>query len=288
MGNQLCNAYGLDTISAGVSIAWAMECFERGLLTTEDTDGLDLRFGNAEAMVTLVEKISRREGFGDVLANGSLAAARRIGRGTERYAMQVKGQEVPMHEPRIKFALDLGYAISPTGADHVHNIHDTGYKTEEDIEDMRSVGILDPLPADVLGPEKVRLAMYVINWQVLHNSMGVCMFMPYKLVHVRDMVQGITGWNSSIMELMKVGERGLAMARVFNYREGFDAEDDEPPWRFSTAFESGPAAGVKVPAEDIADAIDLYYGMMGWDRETGAPSKARLHELGIGWVGEWV
>ncbi|NLF02794.1 MAG: aldehyde ferredoxin oxidoreductase family protein [Anaerolineales bacterium] len=285
-GNQLCNAFGLDTISAGVTIAWAMECFERGLLTTKDTDGLDLRFGNADAMVTLVERIARREGFGNLLAEGSLRAARQIGRGTERYAMQVKGQEVPMHEPRIKFGLDLGYAISPTGADHVHNIHDTGFENAADLDDVRSIGILDPLPAKSLGPEKVRLAAYWINRQMLHNSMGMCMFLPYRLWHLCDMVQGITGWNSSAFELLKVGERALAMARAFNAREGFDSEDDEPPWRFSTAFESGPAAGVKVPAEEVAEAIELYYGMMGWDRDSGAPTRARLYELGIGWVAD--
>ena len=286
-GNQLCNAYGMDTISAGVTIAWAMECFERGLLTKEDTGGLDLHFGNAEAMVTLLEQIARREGFGDLLAEGSLRAAQKIGRGTEKYAMQVKGQEVPMHEPRIKFALDLGYATSPTGADHMHNIHDTSYESEgKAIQDMRSLGVLDPLPADTLGIEKVRLAKYHIDWQVFWNCMGLCMFMPYSKEQMRDIVRGVTGWNSSVFELMKVGERALAMARAFNYREGFTAKDDVAPWRFSTPFESGPAKGVAVPAEDIQEAIELYYEMNGWDKETGAPTAGKLRELGISWVAD--
>ncbi|HEY64428.1 MAG TPA: aldehyde ferredoxin oxidoreductase family protein [Caldilineae bacterium] len=286
-GNQLCNAYGMDTISAGVTIAWAMECFERGLLTKEDTGGLDLHFGNAEAMITLLEQIAHREGFGDLLAEGSLRAAQKIGRGTEKYAMHVKGQEVPMHEPRIKFALDLGYATSPTGADHMHNIHDTSYESEgKAIQDMRSLGILDPLPADTLGIEKVRLAKYHIDWQVFWNCMGLCMFMPYSKEQMRDIVRGVTGWNSSIFELMKVGERALAMARAFNYREGFTAKDDVAPWRFSTPFESGPAKGVAVPAKDIQKAIELYYEMNGWDKETGAPTAGKLHELGLSWVAD--
>lgn len=285
--NQLCNAYGLDTISTGTTIAWAMECFERGLLTTEDTGGLELNFGNTEAMVTLVEQIAHREGFGDLLAEGCLRAAQKIGRGTERYAMQVKGQEAPMHEPRIKFALNLGYATSPTGADHMHNIHDTEYESEGgSVQDMRRLGILGPIPPDYLGPEKVRLAKYHIDWQVFWNCLGLCMFMPYRKDRMRDIVQGVTGWNSSIFELMKVGERALAMARAFNYREGFTAKDDVAHWRFSTPFESGPAKGVEVPAKDMTTALDLYYEMCGWDKETGAPIRGKLVELGIGWVAD--
>lgn len=286
-GNQICNAYGLDTISTGVTIAWAMECFERGLLSSEDTGGLELTFGNAEAMTTLVEQIARREGFGDLLAEGSLRAAREIGRGTEKYVMHAKGQEVPMHEPRVKFALDLGYATLPTGADHNHNIHDVAYAMEgAAMDDIRSLGVLEPLPPDVLGPEKVRLAKYHIDWRIFWNCLGLCDFMPYSRVQMRDLVQGVTGWNTSLFELEKAGERALAMARVFNYREGLTAADDVPPWRFSTPLEGGPAKGVRIPEEELAEALDLYYEMNGWDPETGAPRSAKLHELGISWVAE--
>jgi aldehyde:ferredoxin oxidoreductase len=280
--NQLCNAYGVDTISAGMTIAWAMECFERGLLTAEDTGGLELRFGNAEAMTTLVEQIAKREGFGDLLAEGSLRAARRIGRGTERYVMQVKGQEFPMHEPRIKFALNLGYATSPTGADHMHNIHDTSYT--QSVERVEPLGVLEPLPADSLAPEKVRLAKYVIDWQTFWNCVGLCMFMPYSKLQTLDLVEGVTGWQSSLFELLKVGERALALARLFNYREGFTAEDDLAHWRFATPFESGPTEGVRIPEEEMQEALHLYYEMRGYDPETGAPTAAKLQELGVGWA----
>ncbi len=285
--NQLCNAYGLDTISTGVVIAWAMECFERGLLTREDTAGLSLRFGDAEAMVTLVERIARREGFGHLLAEGSLRAARAIGRGTERYAMQAKGQEFPMHEPRIKFGLGLGYATSPTGADHMHNIHDTSYAREGGaIEGMRAFGILRPIPADDLGPRKVRLVKYHIDWEVFINCVGLCAFMPYSREQVRDLVRAVTGWNSTCFELMKVGERAMAMARVFNYRHGLRARDDVLPERISTAFPSGPIQGVCIPEEVMREAIALYHGMNGWDGVTGAPTRSKLYELGLGWVAE--
>ncbi len=286
-GNQLCNAYGLDTISTGVSIAWAMECFERGLLTPQDTDGLELRFGNAEAMLALVERIAHRQGLGDLLAEGSLRAARAIGRGTERYAVQVKGQELPMHEPRLKFGLGLGYTTSPTGADHMHNIHDTSYAGEgSSIADMRSLGILDPIAADDLGPEKVRLVKYGVDWQVMGNCLGLCAFMPYTMQQVCDLVRAVTGWNSSIFELMKTGERALAMARAYNYREGLRPSDDAAHWRFATPFESGPTEGVRVPEQTMRQAIDWYYGMNSWDLETGVSTEGKLHELGLGWLVE--
>lgn len=283
---------GFQEHGTGVTIAWAMECFQRGLLTEEDTGGLELRFENASAVVTLIEQIAHRQGFGDLLAEGCLRASQRIGQGAGKYAMQVKGQEIPMHEPRAKFALSLGYATSPTGADHMHNIHDTDYVSEAGIQNIQSLGILEPLPVDDLGPEKVRLTKYHIDWQVFYNCLGMCMFMPYSREQIRDIVQGVTGWNSSIFELIKVGERALAMARAFNYREGFTPQDDAAHWRFSVPFGSDPHQGANVTStaaissEDVVQATILYYGMCGWDEETGAPTTSKLHELGVGWVAD--
>ncbi|GAI27241.1 unnamed protein product, partial [marine sediment metagenome] len=126
-GNELVNAYGLDSISCGVAIAFAMECFEKGLLASKDTGGIDLRFGNESAMLQMIEQIALRQGFGDILAEGVARAAKRIGPAAEEFAMHIKGQELPMHEPRLKQGMGVGYSISPTGADHCHNIHDTAY-----------------------------------------------------------------------------------------------------------------------------------------------------------------
>jgi len=285
--NQQCNAYGLDTISAGVTIAWAMECFERGLLTTEDTGGLELKFGNIQAAIELVEQMAQRTGFGAILAEGSLRAARKVGRGTEKYAMQIKGQEIPMHEPRLKVALDIGYATSPTGADHCHNVHDTFYSTEgNNALDMRSVGILHPPVASVLDAEKVRLAVVATNKRLFCNSLGLCHFMAYHYQHLADLVNGVTGWNCSVHELMLVAERSMAMARAVNYREGMTAKDDVNHWRFMTPFTSGPVAATIIPAEEKKKAMDLYYDYRGWDKESGAPTKSRLHELGLHWLAE--
>ncbi len=153
--NEICGRYSLDTISTGVSIAFAMECYENGLLADEDIDGLKLSFGNAEAMVGLVEMIGQRKGFGDVLAEGVRRAAERIGKGSEKLAVHVKGQEVPMHEPRLKRSLGLEYAISPTGADHNHNLHDMGLATGgRTLDRFSALGILEPIPLESLGPKR--------------------------------------------------------------------------------------------------------------------------------------
>jgi len=189
-----------------------------------------------------------------------------------------------MHEPRIKFGLGIGYATSPTGADHVHNIHDTAY--DEETGHMRALGILEPLPYNDLSPAKVRLTKYHIDWSVFYNCVGVCLFLPYDLHQMRDIVNGCTGWDTSIWELMKVGERAFNMATAFNIREGFTVANNVHLPRWAMPFASGPKKGVAVHNEDMREALRLYYAMRGWDEETAIPTAAKLHELGIGWVAE--
>ncbi|MGI5838222.1 MAG: aldehyde ferredoxin oxidoreductase family protein [bacterium] len=279
--NELCNANSLDTISTGVTIAFAMECFERGILTEKETDGLELRFGNAAAMLELVEKIANREGFGNILAEGTKRAAAKIGRGAEKYAIQVKGQEVPMHEPRLKHGLGLGYAVSPTGADHCHNMHDTAFA--KSVEAMKPFGILDPLPADDLSLDKARLFTYKSNMAHFNNVAVLCNFVPWRLSQLVEIVRAVTGWDTSLWELAKAGERAATLARVFNLREGFSTEDDNLTERFLEPFADGPLAGVAVDREKVAAAREAYYSLMGWDT-AGMPTKAKLHELGVGWA----
>ena len=286
-GNQLCQAYGLDTIGTGNSIAFAMECFERGILSKKDTGGIELKFGNAEAMMTMVGMIAKREGLGDVLAEGTKRAAEKIGHGAINYAMQIKGQEIPMHEPRGKVALGIGYAISPTGADHVHNMHDTAFTAEgRSMEELRELGIQETLPRLELSPAKVRMFQAVSNWIHFKNCAHVCAFIPFDHSQIRDIVNGATGWNTSVFELMKVGERALALARVFNAREGYTAEDDIIPERFYEAFTSGPLKDKKIGRETMRQAIQTYYRMAGWDPERAVPTVEKLQELDLGWVVE--
>ena len=285
-GNELCNAYGLDTISCGATIAFAMECFENGLLTTEDTGGLDLRFGNTAAMLEMIEQIARRQGLGAMLAEGAARAAKKIGRGAEKYAMHVKGQELPMHEPRLKQGMGVGYSISPTGADHCHNIHDTVYISMTGLmTDIQALGILEPLPADDLSGNKVRLLAYYANWMHFLNSAVACYFVMslgrVGFERISRLVNAATGWNTSVFEILKVGERAANLARVFNMREGFTSKDDDMPERFFTPHGSGPLP-VALDREAFEKAKQMYYDMMDWPE--GSPSPGKLAELGVAWA----
>ncbi len=288
VANQICNAQGLDTISVGVTIAFAMECFENGLLTTEDTGGIQLNFGNTEAMMKMVQMIADKEGLGAILAEGTKRAAEKIGHGSAQYAMQVKGQELPMHEPRGKVGMGIGYALSPTGGDHMHNIHDVLFTTEgQGLMDIANEwGIINPVPALELGPMKVRLFRYWVNWRHFQNSAIICMFPPFRPHHIMKLINSVTGWNMSVFELMKVGERALALARAFNAREGYTAKDDVMPDRLYKAFTSGPLKDKPIDKEAMHQALQTYYRMAGWDTEQAVPTAAKLQELDIAWVAE--
>ena len=226
--NELCNKLGLDTISTGATISWAVECFERGLLTREDTGGIDFQWNDPENNYCMIEMIAARQGFGDLLAEGSRAAARRIGRGSERYAIQVKGQELPNHEPRGKWGVGLGYAVSPTGGDHLQAAHDPWfikpgkYATEYDwvdLEDLAPIGLFDPVPAEDLSGAKVRLFVYLQYIWALHDVLDWCIFTAVpefralSLNQLTEIVACSTGWRTSLFEVLKVGERSVTMAR---------------------------------------------------------------------------
>jgi aldehyde:ferredoxin oxidoreductase len=288
--NQLCNQYGMDTISCGATIAWAMDCFEKGILTTEDTGGIELRFGNADAMVKLTKMIAQREGLGDLLAEGSARAAVQIGNGAEDLVVTVKKQELPAHMPQVKRSLALIYAVNPFGADHQSSEHDGSYRDYPDR--MAEMDLMDPQHPRVLNSEKVRYALYT---QVLYScldSINLCQFVygpswqlygPSQMV---DTAQAITGWNVSLWELMKVGERRLNLMRAFNAREGLGRDDDRLPKKLSQALVGGKSDGFLVTEEEVETAKDTYYAMAGWDVSTGAPTRAKLEELGLAWVAE--
>ena len=282
-GNELCNVNGLDTISTGVTIAFAMECFEHGILTKKDTSGLELKFGNAEAVLQLIEIIARKEGVGKVLANGSARAAQAIGKGAEEFAMHVKRQEIPMHDPRWKQGTGLGYALSTTGADHNHNIHDDQFHRII-ANELNSLGIFEPLPLNDLSSAKVRLLYYGTTWQYMLDCLVTCLFIDFSVQQLVDLVRATTGWPTTAFELMKIGERCLHMTRAFNIREGMSKEEDKLPERFFTPFPSGRYEGFKIEKEAFEKAKDIYYDMVGWDKESGAPTLGKLQELDIEWV----
>ena len=288
-GNELCNMYGMDTISTGTTIAFAMECFEEGIIDKNDTDGIELKFGNADAMLEMIEKIKNLDGIGAILSRGVRYASQKFGPESEKFAMHVKGEECPMHEPRGKVGVGLQYAISPTGADHMEVPHDPVFQFEGFfLDSVKPLGLLETIEPLDLSPKKVRFFSYTQKIWSLYNSICVCMFIgvplgALSLKNIVDLTNAVTGWNTSLFELIKVAERANTMARCFNIREGFTSNDDKLPNRFYNAFTSGPLKDKAIDREEFESAIKDYYGMEGWDRE-GVPTKAKLEELGLEWI----
>jgi aldehyde:ferredoxin oxidoreductase len=289
--SQWVNRYVLDGISTGVAIAFAMECFEAGILTLEDTDGIELTWGNSDAMIAMIHKIARREGLGDILADGVKRASAKIGRGSERFALHVKGQELPMHEPRGKRSLALAYSVSPTGADHMESIHDPAFEGLGTLDNgLSEVGLLEPIDRLDLGAQKVRAFFYAQAIWNLYNSVGMCDFvgMPIgalKVSQLGNFINAATGWDTTLWELVKVGERANTMARIFNIREGFSMKDDMLPTRMFEPLQNGHLEGVAIDRDEFNEALRLYYQMAGWG-DDGVPTPAKLAELGLTWAME--
>ncbi|MFC1992330.1 aldehyde ferredoxin oxidoreductase family protein [Chloroflexota bacterium] len=284
-GHEVCGAYSLDTISVGCAISFAMECFENGILTTKDTDGIELRFGNADAMLRLIDLIARRQGIGDLLAEGVARAAKKIGKGSEAFAMEVKGLEAGMHEPRYKAGLGLGFAINPMGADHATNLHDDLFMAETgDLESMKPMGIFEPIPPQEISPRKVSLFRYFHQKRIIFDSLVMCLFFPYTYEQLAGILSAVTGWNTGPVELLKMAERTLNLARIFNLREGFTAADDRLPERFFQPKTDGALSSSAIDPEQFEWAKHHYYAQMGWDRETGIPTADTLGELDIDWA----
>jgi aldehyde:ferredoxin oxidoreductase len=280
--NELANAYGLDAISAGMTIAFVMECFENGLLTADDTGGLAYRWGDADLLVRSVELIARRQGFGDLMAEGVARMSARFGPETEFFNITVKGQELPMHEPRLKVGMGVGYAVAPVGADHMMNLHDTVYVREGD--SLRRVNTaasppVEPVPAHVLNEDKLQIMRHELNFQHFQDCALNCHFYPYDYEQLAEVLSGVTGEEYGIPDVLAVGARAQTLARMFNLREGLTAADDRLPKRVMTAFESGPLEGIEITEEDFVWARRRFYELMGWDPHTGEPTGACLREL---------
>jgi aldehyde:ferredoxin oxidoreductase len=283
-GNELCNAYSLDTISTGISIAFAMECYEKGVFSFDDTQGLDLNFGNAGAMLEMIQRIARRKGIGDLLADGTARAAEKIGHGAKAFAMHVKGLELPMHEPRLSKALGLGYMVNPQGADHVDSLIDIFFSSQGEepsvtVSDMIPLGF-GPVPLKDIGPRKVALFKTFQCKKILSDALALCALLPYSLAQMTDLTASVTGYDTSVAEQIRVAERILTMLRVFNIREGFTAVNDTLPERFFEPTLGGPLSDVSLNFEEMEKAKRYYYSLMGWD-ESGIPTPEKLEELGI-------
>lgn len=297
LASQMCNEYGVDTISAGATIAFAMDCFEHGLVSKEDTGGLELRFGNADAMVQLLQQtLDRSTRLGDMLAEGSARAAEKIGGGAQDLVLAVKKMELPAHMPQAKRSLGLIYAVNPFGADHQSSEHDPTYEegstSDLYLQRLSEIGLYDPQPPRSLNAEKVRFALKSEHFYSALDSFGLCQFVfgpTWQLYGPNEMVELIhaaTGWNYSLYELMQVGEMRLNMLRAFNAREGIDRRHDTLPKKLFKELKGGATDGVKLSEPEIEKAKATYYQMSGWEAETGTPARSKLEELGLGWMAD--
>lgn len=277
-GDRLCDEYGIDTISAGVSIAWAMELYEKGILTKKDTDGLDLKFGNHAAMIEMLRKISYQEGLGALLGQGTKKAAEKIGKGSGDFAMQVKGLEMPAYDIRGAKAHGLNYATAYTGADH-----NRGYAFQE-IFDI-------PIPEKVdrnATKGKGKLTKWnQDNRAVTCDCAPMCAFLLDMAVpavacqNTADLVNAVAGTGFTPVDIEKIGERLNNVARLFNIREGFTRKDDSFPKRVMTEpIKEGASKGQLISQADLDKMLDEYYAERGWDKG-GTPTTVKLKELGI-------
>jgi aldehyde:ferredoxin oxidoreductase len=296
--NQLCNEYGVDTIAAGATIAFAMECFENGVITPEQTNGLELRFGDADAMLKALERMLTGEGdFGRTLGMGSERAAKAWGNGAEEFLITVKGAEAPAHMPQAKRSLGLIYAVNPFGADHQSSEHDPYYEegvAELNLNRLKMIGLGTPQPGYSLTEEKVRFAYLTEVFYSMLDSLEVCQFVYgpawtlYGPAETVEMVRAVTGWDVTVEELMAVGERRLNLFRTFNAREGLNRNADKLPKKFFKALKgTGPTAGVALTHEEIESALDHYYKFAGWTSD-GIPTRATLEKHDIEWAAEYL
>ena len=285
------NKYGMDTISAGATIAWAMEAKAKGLL---DDKGLGLAFGDGQSVLRAIEAIALRRGVGDLLAEGSLRAAKTLGPAAVDLTVTVKGQELPAHMPQHKRSLGLIYAVNAFGADHQSSEHDSMLKTKPGSLHRRrlaELGEFGDLDLRDLSDDKVRFAFTTQCFYSALDTLGLCQFVwgpswqLYGPAETVELVRSGTGWDATMKELLEVGERRINLMRAFNAREGIGKEADTLPKKlFQPLGGKGPTAGVALTTEEFERARETYYRLAGCDPATGYPTAAKLADLGLDWV----
>lgn len=298
LANQMCNEYAVDSIAAGATIAFAMECFENGVISKALTGGLELKYGNADAMIKALTMMLNGEGdFGRTLGMGSERAAKIWGNGADEFLITVKGAEAPAHMPQAKRSLGLIYAVNPFGADHQSSEHDPYY--EEGVADLnlnrlKLLGLGTPQPGYSLTEEKVRFAYKTEVFYSMLDSVELCQFVfgpawtLYGPAETVEMINSVTGWGVTVEELMAVGERRLNLFRTFNAREGLNRNADKLPKKFFKALKgTGPTAGIALTHEEIESALDNYYKFAGWTSD-GIPTRETLKKHDIEWAAEYL
>jgi aldehyde:ferredoxin oxidoreductase len=267
---DLCDRYGMDTISTGNTIGLAMQLFDQGVISEKETDGLILKWGDEETVAKLIRMTARREGFGDLLAQGS----RRLGKyfGAEEEAVQVNGLEVAYHDPRAVSGMALAYATSPRGA--CHNQSDYFFVEWGQVEEAIGLQVYERQA----GAEKSANVAIHQNWRTVFNSLVMCIFANVPPQTQVDLLNAACGYNLTIADMLKIGERGWTIKRAINNRLGLTRANDKLPKSLLEPLPNGGAAGYIIP---FAEMLETYYEARGWDRFTGRPSKEKLRELGL-------
>ncbi|MBT3225535.1 MAG: aldehyde ferredoxin oxidoreductase family protein [Deltaproteobacteria bacterium] len=285
--NEMCNQFGLDTITTGAIASYIMESMEKGAIGPEQNQGKKVQFGSPEDLFDLIRQIVNREGIGDIIADGFVNAISVFGKDTEPFAIHAKGQGLPAHMAQVKPSQALMYAACPIGGDHMSAEHD--FFLNENDDDCRGLGIFGSGDASSTNLAKARMTAYSQHYYSLLDTLTLCMFVwgPGSLFTYRDLedlLYHTTGWKCTFWELMKVGERKTNMLKQINAKRGFSKADDVLPERLYQPLPDGPAKGKCVDRDLFPEMLDHYYNLMGWDKETGNPSTSKLVELGLDWA----
>jgi len=284
--SYLCNEFGIDTISTGALIAFAMECYEHNLLSPAEVEQLDLSWGNAQILPVLTEKIARRDGIGNLLAEGVVRAAEKIGHNAREFAIHAKGLEGPAHDPRSGKLLAVTYGTGNRGMCHIHPLEGMAYDSGKMTWGMLSHGVPDPNQLhrwDEIGKGKITKILQ--DGLVMPDVLGVCKFFMYAgltLGNYAKILSALTGWKIEDKDLLQIGERVNNLQRLFNIREGFSKKDDNIPDRVKNL----PSFGIYQKEERCAitrydEMLEEYYIARGWDLITGKPKAEKLAELGL-------
>ena len=287
--NELSNHFGMDSISLGMAISLAIKCYDEEILTAKDTGGMELSFGDSDMLLKLIEMTAYRQGIGDLLAEGQALMAKKIGKGSEKYTITIKGQEVPMHDIRTKTGVGLGYVVSDIGADHLVAPHDSFFTVEDtwSFDEARKLGITKVVDAFELSEQKAKNFVIISRYARMLDIIGGCFFGfaprgPMPVNTMLDMIRAITGWDVTIDELLEAGDRGIVLSRIYNFREGFSKEDDRLPDKYTENMVEGPFEGtLAIDADEFYRYRDYYYRHMGWNAETAYPTDKHISELGL-------
>jgi len=293
--NQLCNMYGIDTISCGAIIAWAMDCYEKGIIGSKDTDGLELKFGNGKVFESIIKKIAYREkGLGDLLASGSAAAAKTLGQAAEDLVVASKGQEWPAHMVQFKPNLAINYSVNCFGADHQSSEHDPALMAPDDDQNWIWPNLLaDFKKVDgygILDDNKAKFAFVTQKFYSMMDALCLCQFIwgpAWQLYGPEDLVRFCKyalDWDTSLDELQEIGERRIVMMRLFNAKIGFDRKDDVLPKKAFLPITDASGSTHQITAEGFEAALDAYYTYAGWDVKTGIPTPKTVERLGLEWI----